>query len=147
LVEGEERGDEEEDEEEEEEGGGGGGGGKEGQLWRELGRLQELQRVTREEGAVLDRDIAVARAQMQATRMAEDEEDAGEELLEKGFGGGGGKETRGTGFGGSRRRESDVSSLGSPSVLATQEEEGGEEGGEGRGKGGGEESVQAVEME
>ena len=149
---GEESGDEEEEDEEEEdeEGqGGGGGGGKEGQHWRELGRLQELQRVLREEGAVLDRDIAVARAQVQAARMAEDEEDAGEEMLEKGFGGGRGKETRGTGFGGSRRRESDVSSLGSPSVLATQEEEeeGGKEGGEGGGKGGGEESVQAVEME
>jgi hypothetical protein len=153
---GEETGDEEEEEEEEEEDddeeegrGGGGGGGKEGQHWRELARLQELQRVLREEGAVLDRDIAVARAQVQAARMAEDEMGEGEELLEKGLGGGGGKETRGTGFGGSRRRESNVSSLGSPSVLMAQEEEEGgeEEGGEGGWKGGGEESVQAVEME
>ena len=89
---------EEENEEEEEGCMGGGVGGKERQHWRELGRLQELQRVLREEGAVLDRDIAVARAQIQATQVAENGEDAGEELLEKGFGGGGGGGDEGDGF-------------------------------------------------
>ncbi|GAB5036272.1 Hypothetical protein NocV09_03600430 [Nannochloropsis oceanica] len=140
-LEGEDEG-EEEEEEEEEVRTGVGGGGKERQHWRELGRLQELQRVLREEGAVLDRKITVARGQIQAAEMAEDGKNAREELLEKEFGGGEGKETRGTGFGASRGPESDVSSLGSPSIYSAQEVKEGEEMEEGGGNSGGGDSVE-----